>query len=73
MSIQLKAVAKFEDDSGEYYDEVSADAADYFALYLGQPGCYACVADFYDLDLAKTAGQLLADRLGHDFIDAVIY
>lgn len=73
-NIQLKAVARFEDgEFGPYMDEVPAPDADYFALYLGQAGEYECIADFYDLDLAKTAGQLLAAHLGHAFIDAVIY
>ena len=73
MNIQLKAVAQFDDEYGKYIDEVQAPDADFFGLYLGEPGEYRCIADFYDLDLAKTAGELLAAHLGHDFIDAVLY
>lgn len=74
MYIQLKAVAQIYDECGGYcYEEATADSADCFGLYLGEPGDYSCIADFYDLDLAKTAGELLATHLGYDFIDAVLY
>ena len=53
------------DDEHDIHPFVADEHADYYGIYVGEPGAYLWVADFINKDDAKLFAELIAKRDGY--------
>ena len=70
MTKTIQIVGCVEDlDEGEVHPFVADEHADYFSLYLGEPGAYLWLADFANKGDAELFAAFLAQTYGYTIDD----
>ena len=63
MTKRIQIVGCMEDE--EVHPFVADEHADYYGIYVGEPGAYLWVADFINKEDAKMFAELIAKRDGY--------
>jgi hypothetical protein len=69
--LQIEMRGCVEVGVGGCVEPVSRDKAEFFSLYVGKPGSFACFADVPNELAARAFGEHLASEWGIPFFDRV--